>query len=159
MTATAEKKMALPKGLAHRILAEGYGPGAWHGPDMSAALSDVSADIAFWRPGLERHNIAEIALHHAYCARNVRAQITGVAAAPFVMDGDDWFNLPDERALPWDRVRATVDAEQSQLALAVASGTTSPLSDEDRFALVLGITGHAIYHAGQIQLIKRLQEV
>jgi hypothetical protein len=75
------------------------------------------------------------------------------------MDGDVWFNLPDERALPWDRVRATVDAEQSQLALAVTSGTTSPLSDEKRFALVLGITGHAIYHAGQIQLIKRLQEV
>jgi hypothetical protein len=141
-----------------RVLAEGYGPGAWHGADLKAAIDGITPATAFWRPAPGRHNIAEIALHHAYCARNVRAQITGVAAAPFVMDGDDWFNLSDERALPWDRVRATVDAEQSQLALAVASGTTSRLSDEERFALVLGITSHAIYHAGQIQLIKRLQE-
>jgi hypothetical protein len=32
------------------------------------------------------------------------------------------------------------------------------VADGGRFDLVLGITGHAIYHAGQIQLIKRLRE-
>jgi hypothetical protein len=35
---------------------------------------------------------------------------------------------------------------------------TSALSDAERFKLVLGITYHAIYHAAQIQLIKRLHE-
>ena len=79
-----------------RVLAEGYGPGAWHGADLKAAIDGVTPAAAFRRPAPGRHNIAEIALHHAYCARNVRAQITGVAAAPFVLDGDDWFNLPDE---------------------------------------------------------------
>jgi hypothetical protein len=34
---------------------------------------------------------------------------------------------------------------------------TSALADAERFNLVLGITCHAIYHAGQIQLIKRLR--
>ena len=34
---------------------------------------------------------------------------------------------------------------------------SSALSDDERFGLVLGITCHAIYHAGQVQLIKRLQ--
>jgi hypothetical protein len=39
----------------------------------------------------------------------------------------------------------------------IATGATkSPLSDAGRFDLVLGITCHAVYHAGQIQLIKRL---
>ena len=33
---------------------------------------------------------------------------------------------------------------------------TGPLSDGDRFGLVLGITCHAVYHAGQIQLIKKV---
>ena len=33
---------------------------------------------------------------------------------------------------------------------------TSPLSESERLALVLGITCHAVYHAGQIQLLKRL---
>jgi len=34
-----------------RVLDEGYGPGAWHGADMKAALADVTPAIAFWRPG------------------------------------------------------------------------------------------------------------
>lgn len=33
---------------------------------------------------------------------------------------------------------------------------TSPLAATDRSNLALGITCHAIYHAGQIQLIKPL---
>jgi hypothetical protein len=32
------------------------------------------------------------------------------------------------------------------------------MTAEERFALVLGITCHAVYHAGQIQLIKRLHQ-
>jgi hypothetical protein len=39
----------------------------------------------------------------------------------------------------------------------IASGArTSPLGETERFDLVLGLTGHAAYHAGQIQLIKKL---
>jgi hypothetical protein len=53
--------------LESRVLNEGYGPGAWHGSDLKAALADLNPALAFWRPGAGRHNIAEIALHHAYC--------------------------------------------------------------------------------------------
>src|SRR5881397_2367106 len=88
-------------GVASRVLNEGYGPGAWHGADLKAALADVTPALAFWRPAAGRHNIAEIALHHAYCARAVRAQISGVPAEPFLLAGDDWFDLPDETSLAW----------------------------------------------------------
>ena len=37
-------------GLELRMLREGYGEGAWHGPDLKAALVDVSSNAAFWRP-------------------------------------------------------------------------------------------------------------
>lgn len=37
-----------------RILNEGYGPGAWHGANLKAALADVSPELAFWRPSPER---------------------------------------------------------------------------------------------------------
>lgn len=149
----------VPAGLESRVLQEGYGPGAWHGADLKAALTDVTPALAFWRPGPGRHNIAEIALHHAYCIRAVRSQISGVAPEPFVREGDDWFELANEQAMRWAEVQSTVESEQSRLAALVAqieSGVSSPLADADRFNLELGITCHAIYHAGQIQLIKRL---
>jgi len=40
---------------------------------------------------------------------------------------------------------------------AIAQGRiASPLGEAEQFDLVLGITSHAIYHAGQIQLLKAL---
>jgi hypothetical protein len=141
-------------------LNEGYGPGAWHGADLKAALADVSTPLAFWRPAAGRHNIAEIALHHAYCVRAVRAQVSGLPAEPFILDGDDWFDLSDRTTLPWPNVQGTVDSEHRRLSALVAEiaagRAVSPLADAERFNLVLGITCHAIYHAGQVQLIKRL---
>ena len=151
---------SIQSGIASRVLREGYGPGAWHGADLKAALADVSPALAFRRPGAGRHNIAEIALHHAYCVRNVRARLSGSDAEPFVLTGEDWFDLDSESTLTWRTVRATVDAEQQQLGnliAAIEAGTAvSPVSDSERFDVVLGITCHAIYHAGQVQLIKRL---
>ena len=132
-----------------RVLDEGYGPGAWHGPDLKAALADVGPDLAFWRPAPERHNIAEIALHHAFYVRSVRGQLSGTTPEPFVLEGEDWF---DVSGLSWPEIQAVVEEQQSRLAAVVAD--TEP--DPERFNLVLGITCHAIYHAGQVQLLKRL---
>jgi len=144
-----------------RVLVEGYGPGAWHGPDLKSALADVSDDLAFWRPGKDRHNIAEIALHHAYYVHAVTRKITGTDAEPFAVEGDDWFDVPGKSHLSWAAVQEIVDREQKQLMAAqtdVASGRiTSPLSQSERFGLSLGITCHAVYHAGQVQLIKKLR--
>ena len=76
-------------GFESRVLTEGYGPGAWHGPDLKAALADVGPAVAFWRPAAGRHNIAEITLHHAFYTRAVRSQISGQPAEPFVLEGED----------------------------------------------------------------------
>ena len=132
-----------------RILDEGYGPGAWHGPDLKAALADVGPDLAFWRPTPERHNIAEIAVHHAFYVRSVRGQLSGTTPEPFVLEGEDWF---DVSSLSWPEIQAVVEKEQGRLAEVAADLEPSA----ERFNLVLGITGHAIYHAGQVQLLKKL---
>lgn len=146
MTATTIEKTELS-----RILDEGYGPGAWHGPDFKAALADVGPELAFWRPAPERHNIAEIALHHAFYVRSVRGQLSGTTPEPFVLEGEDWF---DASSLSWPEIQAVVEKEQGKLAEVAAD--LEPTAE--RFNLVLGITGHAIYHAGQVQLLKKLHE-
>jgi hypothetical protein len=127
---------------------------------LKAALADVTAALAYWRPGPGRHNIAEIALHHAYFVRSVQAQLSGLPLEPFVVEGEDWFELPSEKTLPWRTVAAAVQSQQRRLSELVrdidAGSVRSPLGEPERFDLVLGITCHAIYHAAQIQLIKRL---
>jgi DinB superfamily len=162
--ASTPAKLPTPEGIDARVLSriieEGYGREAWHGPEMKTALADVTSELAFWRPAPDRHNIAEIALHHAYWIHTVRARLTG-APDPFVLPGEDWFALADESAMSWPAILAAVESEQRRLvALAAdfaAGRVSSPLPDTERFDLVLGITCHAAYHAGQIQLLKRLR--
>jgi hypothetical protein len=160
MSTSTEHELAIVSALNSRVLQEGYGPGAWHGPDLKAAVADVTPELAFQRPAPGRHNIAEITLHHAYYVRSVRTRLSGRPADPFVLPGDDWFEADDGLRLSWARIRTTLDSEQQLLAAFVseleAGRTASPLSAEERFVLVLGITCHAVYHAGQVQLIKRL---
>jgi hypothetical protein len=162
MSTSTESHVTVQSGIEARVLKEGYGPGAWHGPDLKAALADVSPALAFWRPAAGRHNIAEIALHHAYFIRAVRAELSGQPAEPFVLKGEEWFGLEDERTLAWPKVHATVESEQERLSALVAGiekgSAASPLGEAERLNLVLGITCHAIYHAGQVQLIKRLRD-
>ena len=150
----------VPAATLTRILDEGYGPGAWYGSDLRAAIADVAPSQAFARPAPGRHNIAEVALHHAYWVGQIESKLTGAGAAAFPLVGEDWFDLDDESRLTWTAITSLVDASHQRLSRAVgeiASGArTSPLPEAERFDLVIGITGHAAYHAGQIQLIKKL---
>ena len=155
MTAIVSKT-AIPAGLHPtvyaRILEEGWGPGAWHGPDLKAAVADVTSDIAFRRPGPGRHSIAEIVLHHAWFVRSVIAQVTGRDPEPFLLKGEDWFEVEGGTRPNWTEILGVLEAYQGEL-LAISE---SALAHTERFDLVLGITCHAVYHAGQIQLVKRL---
>jgi len=115
MSTTTPQQTTTPSGLDARILSEGYGPGAWHGPDLKAAMTGVDEELAFWRPGADRHSIAEIALHHAYHVHQVRSRLTGEAPSPFLLAGDDWFALPDASKLTWAQLAKAVETEQRKL--------------------------------------------
>ena len=150
-------------GIESRVLNEGYGAGAWHGADLKAAIADVTPALAFWRPAEGRHNIAEIALHHAVlCASRAGTTLRAPSGAIHPAAVKTGSRRPTRPAISWETIQATVNAEQERLSALVAEieagQATSPVADGGRFDLVLGITCHAIYHAGQIQLIKRLRE-
>ena len=154
-TLAAPQTTAIDPALAARILREGYGPGAWHGPDLRAALGDVDATTAFRRPGPHRHNIAEVAVHHAFYVRAAIERLGGTPDA-FPFDGEDWFPIEDEHTMQWTAIAALVERLHTQLSSLVERPIRADKTPAEQMDLLLGITCHAVYHAGQIQLIKVL---
>ena len=150
----------IPAAVLPRLIDEGHAAEAWYGADILTAIADVDAATAARRPQDGRHNIGEIALHHAYWVREVRSRLTGAHDGPFVLGGEDWFEWNGGPGLSWNEITATVRQEIQRLRDAVDAidrgSQASPLSPEARFDQVLGIVGHAAYHAGQVQLVKAL---
>lgn len=150
----------IPAAVLPRLIDEGHGPNAWYGADIQTAIADVDAARAARRPAPGRHNVAEIALHHAFWLHEVRGRLTGGTADGFVLPGEDWFVWDGGPSLPWDAIKRTLAVEVQRLrdaVEAIAAGTQpSPLAADERFDQVLGIAAHGAYHAGQIQLVKAL---
>jgi len=138
---------------------------AWHGgPTPARALRGVDARLARWRPPRRGHTIWELALHVAYWDYEVRRRLLGTALPRFPRSPANWPRMPqrsDEGA--WAADRALVANEHRLLVEVVADFPVSllgrKLGRSKRWSYgdtILGITVHDAYHAGQIQLLKRI---
>jgi hypothetical protein len=140
---------------------------SWHGTNLRGSIRNVSADVAAWRPGPGRHNIWEIVVHAAYWKYVVRRRFRAEARGSFPVKGSNWFVRPAGAAPLEDAwrsdVRLLLEAheflreEVSRLTPA-ALGSTPEGSKVSNVSLISGIAAHDLYHAGQIQLLKRLQK-
>ena len=149
--------------LLLQMLDEAYEKKTWHGPNLRGSLRGLSAKEAAWRPGTNRHNIWEIAVHCAYWKYTVRRRLLGEKRGSFPLKGSNWFARMD--ALDDDSwksdMQLLVECHRS-MRDAVASFPESklyvktPNSKYTNVAVISGIANHDIYHAGQIQLLKRL---
>ena len=146
-------------------LDQAYDRKSWHGTNLAGSLRGVAPELAAWRPGPERHNVWEYALHAAYWKYAVRRRITGEPRGSFALEGSDFFPRPQEgRATEaaWTADRRLLAEEHRRLREAVAGLTVRELERGLRGStttfrdLILGAAAHDVYHAGQIQLIKRL---
>ena len=149
--------------LLLQILEEGYERKAWHGPNLRGALRGVGAQQAAWRPGADRHNIWELAVHAAYWKYANWRRLTGEKRGSFALAGSNWIVRPETPTeKTWRADLALLDAEHRRLRAAVEEIAPAALSrrvtgSPHRAAtLVYGIAHHDVYHAGQIQLLKRL---
>ena len=120
---------------------------------------------ATWRPRRDRHNIWEIVLHTAYWKYIVRRRLTRDVDARFPRSGSNWLALPatpDARA--WKLDLALLREEHRLLRNAIARFPVARLTARawrsrwTNAATISGIASHDLYHAGQIQLLKRLQK-
>lgn len=135
-------------------LDEAFEKKSWHGPNLKGAIRGLSAAQAAWRPAPGRHSIWELVLHAAYWKYAARRKLTGGKRGSFAESGSNWFQRtgpPDQAA--WNKDVALLTAEHKELRRAIAG-----LADlgESNLRWIRGIVAHDLYHAGQIQLLKRL---
>jgi uncharacterized damage-inducible protein DinB len=153
--------------IAHLLSAldQAYDHQSWHGTNLKGSLRGVTAGRAGRRPGPGRHNIWELAVHAAYWKYAIWRRLTGAKRGSFPLVGSNWFERPatdhsGERA--WRQDLTLLEQTHRELRAAVAELGPRDLARRDatgKFTnadLVAGVTAHDVYHAGQIQLIKRL---
>jgi hypothetical protein len=104
-----------------------------------------------------------VAIHAAYWKYVVRRRLLGEKRGSFPREGSNWITPSETSEAAWKRdVRLLVDVHASMRAAVAALGPADLRRRSGRGSttvldLVTGIAAHDLYHAGQIQLLKRLQ--
>jgi hypothetical protein len=150
--------------LLLRQLRQAFDERAWHGTNLLGSLRGLRPAVVAWRPQPGRHNVAELAVHAAYWKYRVHRKLSDAPPRAFGLPGTNFFpreGVPtdDEWAADlsllkqWhERLLASVEAfDPHRLDEPAGKGYTCT-------DLVWGIAAHDVYHAGQIQLLKRLHE-
>ena len=142
------------------LLDEAYSKKSWHGPNLRQSLRGVTAKQAAWRPGPDRHNIWEEALHAAYWKYVIRRKIEGGKRGSFVLKGSNFFPRPEKgkaTEAAWRADLAILENEHCAMVHSVQKVLKSPTAKK-RLRMLYGVAFHDVYHAGQIRLLRRLQE-
>jgi len=151
--------------LLLQIIDESYEKKTWHGPNLRGSIRGLTAKRAAWRPAPGRHNIWEIVVHAAYWKYIVRRRILGEKKGSFPLKGSNWFTRPEtnsERA--WRQDVKMLEEIHRSMREAVAGLSPRNLQKNPKgskfsnAATISGIASHDVYHAGQIQLLKRLMK-
>jgi uncharacterized damage-inducible protein DinB len=145
------------------ILDQAYDHRSWHGTNLRGSIRRVSLAQAAWRPAAGRHNIWEIVVHAAYWKYAVWRRLAGKPRGAFPLEGSNWFRRPQEASKrAWRADLALLEDMHQSLRAAAANVPATALfrkpggGVETRFVLLSGVAAHDLYHAGQIQLLKKL---
>jgi hypothetical protein len=149
--------------LLLEVFDQAYTAPSWHGTPLKGTLRGLSARAALWRPGPKRHCIWDLVLHTAYWKCMVRRRLLRDPAIAFPRGGANFPALPDRpNDAAWNRDRKLLDEQHRLLRRAIAAlkpGELGRRGWHSRWpvkAEIYGIASHDLYHAGQIQMIKRL---
>lgn len=145
------------------LIDSAYDHVSWHGTNLRGSLRGVTPKQAAWRPAANRHNIWELVVHAAYWKYVAWRRLTGSKRGSFPLEGSNWMSRPHEiSAKAWKAdiqlLASTHRTLRETVAeLRVTDFTRKPKGSKvTNLALVTGVAAHDLYHAGQIQLLKRL---
>jgi len=111
-------------------------------------------------PGLNRHNIWEVALHAAYWKYAVRRRLEGGKRGSFALEGTNFFPRPEQGKLSeasWKTDKALLLKEHDALRKTMQSVLKKRVPPKVR-RMLWGVAFHDVYHAGQIRLLRRRME-
>lgn len=145
------------------VFDQAYRAPAWHGTPLRGTIRGISARQAVWRPQPGRNCIWDLVLHTAYWKYIVRRRLLRDPALSFPRDGANFPALPARPTeVAWKRDRVLLEEQHALLRRAIAGldpaqlerrGWRSKWRVEQE---VYGIASHDLYHAGQIQVLKKL---
>lgn len=136
------------------LLDEAFDKRSWHGPNLRGSIRGLTPAEAAWRPAPGRHNIWEIVVHAAYWKYTVRRHLRGGKRGSFALKGSNWFSRPVEATTTaWKQDVALLECEHRSLREAVAALKEASPGKQWR---IRGVAAHDLYHAGQIQVLKRM---
>ena len=151
--------------LLLHLIDQAYDKKAWHGTNLRGSIRGLSVEQALWRPALARHNIWEVVVHAAYWKYIVRRRTLGEKKGSFPSKGSNWFQRDGGLTEnDWRNDVALLEETHRSLRKAIATLKPKDLlvipagSKVSNLAILHGIASHDLYHAGQIQLLKKLQK-
>ncbi|MGH9361507.1 MAG: DinB family protein [Thermoanaerobaculia bacterium] len=152
------------RALLLALLDQAFDRPSWHGTNLRGSLRRLEPEQAAWRPGPKRHNVWELVVHCAYWKYAIWRRFGGAARGSFSLRGSNFFERPVEATAAALREDIRLLEEwHAKLRAAVAAAkpaTFAQRAGKGRFTvrdLVTGAAAHDLYHAGQIQLLQRLQ--
>ena len=143
------------------LIDRSYDRPAWHGPNLKGSIRRVTAEQALRRSHLGRKTIAEQVAHAAYWKYAVRRMLRNDPRGTFALEGSNWFEV---ESVEWKSLVVLLETEHRRLREAVAAFPPARLNDPSPkkkyrcVDIITGVAMHDVYHAGQIQLIRRLLE-
>jgi len=135
---------------------------AWHGPALLELLEDVDATTAAARLLPKIHSIWELVLHIAVWDDAGLRRLAGNKWQPSGLANFPLVSAPTEVA--WRKAIAATKRTHDALVNTVAKLSDSRLGDRvpgkryDFYHMLHGIAQHELYHAGQVAILKKVQE-
>ena len=136
---------------------------AWHGPALIELLADVDAAAAAAKPLANTHSIWELVLHIAVWDNAGMVRLGGKKFQPTGVDNFPPVSKATEAA--WRKTVAETKRTHDKLVKTVAKLPDSRLRDRvpgkryDFCHMFHGIAQHELYHAGQIAILKKAQNL
>jgi uncharacterized damage-inducible protein DinB len=146
-----------------KIIDQAYDHRSWHGTNLRGSIRGLPLKQAAWRPAPARHNIWELVVHAAYWKYAVSRRFTGESRGSFPLKGSNWFARPQTATeAEWRTDVRLLDQMHRLLRECVQNLSANDLARTPKGAkvsnefILTGIAAHDLYHAGQIQLLKKM---